>query len=298
MSEQFNENSILICGLPDSGKTTFLGALSYLMTSRETATELSHDGLPEERAFLNKLANRWCQCEPMERTRPGDNENIRLKFKSKDGKTEINFPDLAGETWRQVWELHHSTKELTNLANDANSIIAFIHADDIRKPLSVVRAQELANALGGANIESPPTEQNGGQEGMEDTYEKWDPAKHPPTQAIIVSLLQQLATHPMGKKRSKVAIVLSAWDQVTECTPDDFVKKELPLLYQYLNSNFDYEFWKVYGVSAQGGHLSNREGDPDDKEKLLNVEMPSNRISVQEGTYTSNDLTAILSWAI
>ena len=295
MSEQLNENSILICGLPDSGKTTFLGALSYLMTSREVATELSHDGLPEERAFLNKLANRWCQCEPMERTRPGDDENVRLKFKSNDGKIEINFPDLAGETWRQVWEFHHCSKELANLANNANSIIVFIHADDIRKPLSVVRAQELADALGGA---SPPAEQNASQEDMKNTYEKWDPAKHPPTQAIIVSLLQQLATHPMGKKRSKVAIVLSAWDQVTECVPDSFVKRELPLLYQYLNGNFDYESWKAYGVSAQGGHLSNKKDDPDDKEMLLNVESPSDRISVQQGKDTSNDLTAIISWAI
>ena len=297
MSEQLNENTILICGLPDSGKTTFLGALSYLMTSREVATELSHDGLPAERAFLNTLANRWCQCEPMERTRPGDDENIRLKFKSKGGKIEINFPDLAGETWRQAWEFHHCSKELANLANDANSIIVFIHADDIRKPLSVVRAQELAYALGGA--EPPPaTNQDPSQADMEKHYEKWEPAEHPPTQAIIVSLLQQLATHPMGNKRKKVTIVLSAWDQFPGCAPDDFVKRELPLLYQYLNSSFDYEAWKVYGVSAQGGRLSNKKDEPDDKEKLLSIELPSKRISVQQGNNTSNDLTSILSWTI
>ena len=51
--------SVMICGLPASGKTTFLGALSYSINSQEIETSLKYDGLPEDRTYLNQLAERW-----------------------------------------------------------------------------------------------------------------------------------------------------------------------------------------------------------------------------------------------
>jgi hypothetical protein len=47
-----NKKNILICGLPASGKTTFIAALWYLLSNREISTALKLGSLPEERIYL------------------------------------------------------------------------------------------------------------------------------------------------------------------------------------------------------------------------------------------------------
>lgn len=289
MDIESKKDTVLICGLPNSGKTTFLGALSYLMLSREIKTRLEHAGLPKERAYMNQLSDRWCQCETMERTRLNDENSMSINFRTSQKLLEINFPDLSGETWKYLWEDHKCSKELANLVNVSTGIVVFIHADEVKKPMSVVHAQRLTDALG-----SELGIQKGDMEGIVEDI--WSSSEHPPTQAIIVALLQLLSDKPIGSPKNKVSIVLSAWDKVEGFSPVDFLKMELPLLYQYLEGGFDYSNWKVFGVSAQGGDLCGSEGN--EKDKLLAVEIPSSRIDVQDGDIRSSDLTTILEWTL
>ena len=72
------------------------------------------------------------------------------------------------------------------------------------------------------------------------------------------------------------------------------LKKELPLLAQYIECKFDYENVKVFGVSAQGGDLTNI----DSKKHLLHKDCPSKRVMVRQGDNKSSDLTLILSWLL
>ncbi len=286
MNTNQRNDSILICGLPKSGKTTFLGALSYLMQAGEIETSLKHAGIAKERAYMNRLSERWCQCEPMERTRIDEEESITLHFSKNEHIIGITFPDLSGETWKQVWGNHQCTEEFVEMTNDASALILFIHADSIKKPLSVVDAQSMAEALG----------KNDDQEGHVDPV-PWDATSHTPTQAMLVALLQLLSKPPMGSTSPKVAIVLSAWDKIVGgISPDKFLQNEMPLLYQYLNSGFDYHDWKAFGVSAQGGDLNN--GESTEKEKLLSFDKQSERIIVQDSVDTTHDLTAVLEWTL
>jgi hypothetical protein len=287
------ENTLLICGLPESGKTTFLGALSYLMTSREIETMLAHGGLPSERAYMNQLADRWCQCDKMERTRYGEEESVTLNFIQGEIPLEIRFPDLSGETWKQVWEHHQCSIELAKLASEANGIVIFIHADTINKPLSVIHAKQMADAISGP---SDLTDQTPSSHAMEVTETAWSPSEHTPTQAILTALLQLLCSIHSGEKKEKVAIVLSAWDTVENTTPKQFIENELPLLYQFLESRFYYNDWKAFGVSAQGGDLDSP--DSDIKNELLSMDKQSERIKIQTNESSSHDLTKILDWAL
>tara|TARA_B100000749_G_scaffold278342_2_gene268881 strand:+ start:459 stop:1325 length:867 start_codon:yes stop_codon:yes gene_type:complete len=286
MNTNQRNDSILIFGLPESGKTTFLGALSYLMQASEVDTSLKHAGLPRERAYMNRLSQRWCMCEPMERTRINEEESVTLHF-SKDGNTiGITFPDLSGEAWLQMWGNHQCTEEFVKMTNNASALILFIHADSIKKPLSVVDFQSMVEALGSTNdpeVNVDPV--------------PWDATSHTPTQVMLVALLQLLARPPMGSTNPKVAIVLSAWDKILDdVCPEEFLQDEMPLLYQYLSSGFDYHDWKAFGVSAQGGDLSN--GEKSEKEKLLSFDQQSERIIVQDCADTTHDLTTILEWTL
>lgn len=91
----------------------------------------------------------------------------------------------------------------------------------------------------------------------------------------------------------RVALMLSAWDQVRaapfELSPREWLKKEHPLLDQFLAANAEVFPAEVFGVSAQGGDLDK------DRERLLSMD-PIQRLEVVEGEESSHDLTVPLAW--
>ena len=83
--------------------------------------------------------------------------------------------------------------------------------------------------------------------------------KDDPTQVQLVELLQ-FVRYLRNDQKLNLTIVISAWDlleaQSHKWKPQDLVKKELPLLWQYAKSNSDIFSVMYYGVSAQGGKLN------------------------------------------
>ena len=66
------ERSVVIIGLPESGKTTFLGALWHLVTAREIDTVLRFHNLRSgDVGHLNAIAARWREARVQERTAVG-----------------------------------------------------------------------------------------------------------------------------------------------------------------------------------------------------------------------------------
>jgi hypothetical protein len=273
-------HSMLICGLPNSGKTTFLGALSYLLNSQEIKTVLTHSGLSAERQHMNLLSKAWLECTPMSRTPTMQNGHIELNLSDQEKQYSLLFPDLSGETWSALWTSHHCPDDLSELILNASATMLFIHADEMRKAITVVEAEALRQAI----------EQGDAEEQRETEEQEWDPTRHSSTQAQLVALLQMIKH--IRKYRSKLTIVISAWDKVTAYeTPNEFIENELPLLHQYLEGRVDYFSWRAYGVSAQGGDLRT------EKDRLLNMDTPSERILIQSDPYNGSDLTEIIKWA-
>ncbi len=56
-----SQKRIMICGLPESGKTTFIAALWYLLSNDEISTALTLESLPENRNYLNSLSRKWAR---------------------------------------------------------------------------------------------------------------------------------------------------------------------------------------------------------------------------------------------
>jgi len=86
--------------------------------------------------------------------------------------------------------------------------------------------------------------------------------------------------------------VISAWDVVEqpEKTPEEWLKEELPFLWQFLASNSQSFQVQVFGVSAQGGDLN------DGARISLLEKIPSERIKVKVGDHLSSDLSQPLFW--
>lgn len=283
------DRSITICGLPGSGKTTFLAALWHLVTSREVSTALTFDTLRDGNAsHLNEIASRWRNAIKQDRTPVGSDRRVSMRLLSREGKhVRLTFPDVSGETFRRMWEERDCDPAMLDMALGGH-VLFFIHADTIQEPHWVVDVADLTQKLG-IRLE----------EGQEIP---WDP-KLAPTQVQLVDLLQLMRRPALDMGPRRLAVVLSAWDKVVDekLEPEEFLVVKLPLLAQYLYQQADGWIWRVYGLSAQGGEydsLDQSEQTNAEAQVLRDLDCASDRIRLVSDCRESHDLTEPLVWLI
>ena len=276
-----SKQKIIICGLPSSGKTTFLAALWYLISQKEIPTALTLRSLPQNREYLNNIARKWSRFVQFDRTQMDEVEEISLQLKDDTTEIDLHVPDMSGETWKAVWETRSFTEKAAEWAQGDSNVMLFLHADNIRPPIDIMTHNAMVEATG----EKP----------VDGVLSEWS-AKDSPTQVVLVDILQTLVMPPIGNKGRQLVVVISAWDKAEDTgkTPDNFLQVELPLLYQFLKCSGCYSDIKIFGVSAQGGDLES----PEDAERLKSEDVPSKRIRVVSDNHTQHDLTVPIHWLI
>lgn len=281
-------HDIVVLGLPGSGKTTFLAAFWHLVTSGEVNTKLSLVTLKAgESAHLNEIATLWRKAKVQERTFHAGDRTVTMSLRAgADPVFQLSFPDLAGESFQQMWEGRNCSQEVAASLR-SSGVLLFIHADKIKPPGWIIDDIEDAEAMGLTVEPGKPI--------------PWS-ARLAPTQVKLVDLLQSLQSAALDAGPRRVAIVLSAWDKAADAgrQPDDYLAAHLPLLHQYLKHGLD-KAWnvKVFGVSAQGG-VYDEEGKParHEAQRIREMDVPSERISVVSVDGRSHDLTEPLQWLL
>ncbi len=275
--------SISIVGLPGSGKTTFLAALWHLLTEQEEDTELRLKNLHAgNTAYLTNIANRWRQAQVQERTQQTGNQNIQINLTKRDFSLDlqVNFPDVAGETYRDMWENRTCEPDIVEMLRSDN-VLLFINADTIQCPRWVVDEAEQMAGMGLPMDEGQDVD--------------WEP-RMSPTQVQIVELLQLLTEKPFDVGPRTLTVLLSAWDRVEAegLSPSEYLKQRLPLLHQYLTSAGDQWTLTISGLSAQGGMYDDPkkpEETSEDAERLRELDRPSKRIKLVTDSGETQDLT-------
>jgi hypothetical protein len=299
---------IVVVGLPFVGKTTFLAALWDVVGSGEIASALQLDKLSGDKHYLNEIRDRWADCQPIERTTIPDETlvSMRLKDTTSGRVSEVVFTDMSGESFQQQWNERVCTIEYKELIEQITGALLFIHPRRVKEAVLIRDAAPLMEALAAASATATasgdqPAEASK-RTGSEAVTTSPNPLPSEPhyasTQVQLVELLQFLR-HLRGVKseRVRLGVVISAWDVVEKQvvaknqTPEDWLEKRLPLVNQFLRGNnetFDYE---VFGVSAQGGELS-------DADRLRKSNRPSDRILVLHKGKRSNDITVPVRWVL
>lgn len=286
------ENSVVICGLPASGKTTFLAALWHIVFERANPNALlKFDSLRDgDHAHLNAIMRRWQQAKEQIHTERSSGKVVSMNLKDGNGrKVRVTFSDLSGESYQQMWEQRECDPQLADLLGNAQGILLFVHADRIKPPIGVAETTAQAAALGGGKAPEPSVS------------ETWHP-KDAPTAVQVVEMLQMLRCDALRAPARRTAIVLSAWDKVQDegLTPEAFLARDLPLLDQYLRQGSDGWQFRIYGLSAQGGDYE-REGEADDPDHqarvaaIREIEDASSRIRLLSPGL-STDLTEPIAW--
>jgi hypothetical protein len=281
------DQSVVIIGLPESGKTTFLAALWHLITAQDVETMLRFGGLRTgDASHLNAIAARWREAKIQDRTAVTGNRLVSMNLSDAAGvAVRVTFPDLPGEAYRRMWEDRDCKPEIAEVLR-AGGVLLFVHADTIRAPKWVLDEVALSKALG---LEVPEGE-----------IAPWHP-RLAPTQVQLVDLLQLLRRPPLDVGPRRLAIMLSAWDKARGegLTPESYLLAKLPLLSQYLRRGVDGWICRVYGLSAQGGDYDPVERDAarvPAAEELRNLDRASSRIQLVGPVPETHDLTEPLAW--
>lgn len=283
------QHSLVVIGLPGSGKTTFLAALWHLIAKREIPTLLRLDSLVRgNQKHLNEIADRWRNAQMQERTSLGGNHFVSISvLDATNQPATITFPDVQGEAYQKMWEDRECDREVAETLMQGN-VLLFIHAANIKAPHWVVDIATQTRALGLEVEDGEPV--------------PWSPHLAP-TQVQAVGLLALLAEGPLDSGPRRLAVMLSAWDKASGegLSPSDFLREKLPLLHQYLATNPQQWNVRVYGVSAQGGDYDEvKAGAQPTKsaEELRELDQPSARIDLTDGASRSHDLTIPLAWLL
>lgn len=279
---------ISIVGLPASGKTTFLAALWHMVREPGSQTALSFDRLNDGNyEHLNNLAKRWRAGNIQQRTQLSGAKDVSMQLKNDEGlKVQVSFPDLPGEDFSRMWERRELDK-VTLETLKAQALVLIINGDTIVMPAWLAEWNTLRQKIGSAAHKAEPVE--------------WS-ADIAPTQVRIVDLLQMLMSGELDIGERRLALLISAWDQVEgeELTPSEILESKLPLLSQYLSSGRDPWTWQVWGLSAQGGIYEDPEkGDHfPETDSLRDLERASDRIKVVSDSTLTSDITKPLEWLI
>lgn len=314
-------SAIVVLGLPEAGKSSFIAATSHIVQFNEIPTRLKLDRLASEDKYLYELRSAWQNCKPFGRTTGGPVHAITMHLKTDEGtKLSVYLPDVAGEEFEEQWSGREWSAEFTTAVSSASGLLLFINPMTLEKPLSKADAANTEEAILDAigvddeteaesiqNSVDPSDGLNTGEaiarevssQGAENVAEFVDPKVWSPrdadSQVKIVDVLQSIAMFGEGRQWT-LGIVISAWDVVTrdmgDIAPEAWLRKACPLISQYLSSNESSFVVKVFGVSAQGGNPK------EDGDKLRSFDAQSKRVEVIYDDYKGHDLTRVLAWAM
>ena len=173
---------LLMIGLPETGKTTFLAALWYLIDG-QNSTALTLDILDGDREYLNNIRDKWLTRDRLERTKLINEPVLAFKLIDQDSKqsVELTIPDLSGETFKNQWLKRSWTTEFESLISNSDGALLFIHPKQIQEPTRIEHANLLMEEIPSIETESVDEADDINVEWNRDTV---------PTQVQLVELLQ------------------------------------------------------------------------------------------------------------
>jgi len=297
-----SETRILVSGLPGTGKTTFIAALWCYVKSRTIDKTLTVNSLAGvEHEYLNSIANDYMEYKIPGRSLQNTHYEkvvMPLKKVSDSQPVTLEIPDIAGEKFRDHFDMREWSKEYDDLLQDVKGMLVFVSPlSPNNQPQFIADAAESEALLGEDEVAEAQSTATVHAEAIEappkPTLTNWD-VKYVPNQVKIVDGLQFLLHHKELETPLKLSIIISAWDTISgaeELDPETWLEYNLPLLHQYLQCNTDKFTCRCFGVSGQGCDY-----DKPDQVDAIAGKPVYERIKVKQGANTTTDITQPIIW--
>lgn len=258
-------NKILIAGLPEAGKSTYIAALAYTLKDTDRDLIYRMKELPEDISTIRKLYTPWLNQSIVDRTARGTVSNISLNLIKEEQEIMLSLPDIAGEDFEQM--LQGGNDIIKTWSNDSDALLFLI-----KDMPSEVLADSFNDNEPNATVHPP-------------IFNISDVSK----QVKNLLLIKELHRYFNFKR---IAIGLSAWDlNKVGNTPVDYLKGCFPVFYNYIHYHYPDAF--IFGLSAQGAEY--KEENREDIEEMTNNGTRAYIVSNQEKEY---DLTIPINYLI
>src|SRR5579863_882351 len=98
-------NRFLLVGLPNTGKTSFLAALWYMVSQSSVDCGLTLHKLEGDIQYLNQIRDAWLQYKPVPRNKADSEKIVSMSLRNRETSevARLSFPDLSGEAFRSQW---------------------------------------------------------------------------------------------------------------------------------------------------------------------------------------------------
>lgn len=257
-----NKN-ILIAGLPEAGKSTYIAALWATTKRTNCSYELSLSEKPNDADYLNKLSDKWLIAEPVDRTLNEVPENITLKWEKKITKelVSLTIPDFKGEIFTKL------------ISGDASQVI---HDSFINSKAAIV----FINDMDPGTLDGETGDKTEDSPSVNDVFTIESMSKLTQNILLIKSIRESMGD-------CKIVIAISSWDKkdvLKRRNAENWLKINHKLFYNVIKNNFSESM--IVGVSAQGG-----EYNADNKTEL--AKKKENRAYIYENSKVY-DLTSLL----
>jgi len=249
-----SNDSILIVGQPNSGKTTYIAQFLTRVQKRKSSINLIK--IPENIKAINNARQRLSMGEEPEATPADQNVELVIPINVDEKNIDLVFPDYGGEQVNTMIELMEINKNWQKLVATSDRWIHFIRPHEIVPEYDLsISSYDAIETTKSTTFESPALSD----------------------QSKFIELLQILLhTKNIGVKHlisiPKLTIVLTCWDELqTDGKPVDVLREKLPMFLHFVETVWGKETFEILGLSAQGFPLTT----PEAKDKYLD-ELPEN----------------------
>ncbi|SCC70919.1 TRAFAC clade GTPase domain-containing protein [Acinetobacter albensis] len=228
--------NFLILGEPAAGKSNFLRMLAYNWS-------LKNSSVIQTKTPSKLLSQDILQGYVVDRTQESY-KNFEWCLKYQDKVINIELPEYNGEEFLALAQSPEWSKEWVERIEDCNGIILVISADkdevyDLARPAE-------------SQVETQKNDKTGKDNLINNDLN-------------YIAFFQQLfclkQISRKTKKKIPLLIVMNFWDKVIkdkiDINPEQKLKNELPWFYEFIKTNWDTEYLKIFGISPLGDHAEN-----------------------------------------
>lgn len=226
----------IIVGLPEAGKSTYIGAFWAIEKDGNTGHKLICSKYPEDSTYLDSLKMEWNRQETVNRSSMQD--HIEITFELKDNQTGRNIslciPDFKGERFQAILQ-NNLAPEVDKWLRETDSVLFFVGYSE---------RDMLQDEIGCVTVESQSSSPK---------VLTINDISHWTKNIMLLKYIVQ------NYNIRKFSICISAWDRVDMeiyATVEDWLRQQSAFLLNYIKENIPE--YKLFGVSAQGLNYNDR----------------------------------------